>query len=83
MSYRGVLPADGDRLVFYATPPGGSIGIYLSASGRVTRLLGIGDPVIGSTVTGFALNPVSINRRGQPAIRLELADGRQAIVRAG
>ncbi|MCC6677322.1 MAG: hypothetical protein IT436_09270 [Phycisphaerales bacterium] len=45
-------------------------------------LLEIGGPLLGSTITEFALNPVSINSAGRLAIRLRLADGRQAIVRA-
>jgi hypothetical protein len=35
-----------------------------------------------ATVVDFALNPVSINERGQMAIRVALEDGRQLILRA-
>ena len=35
-----------------------------------------------ATVVDFALNPVSVNERGQMAIRVALADGRQFILRA-
>jgi hypothetical protein len=71
-SYRGVLAHEGG-FVFYATPPGGAIGIY-DGAGR--RLLGVDDEI-----AAFVLNPVSINRSGQLAIRLELTDGTGAIAR--
>jgi hypothetical protein len=65
--------------VFYvATPPGGSLGVYAGKQ----RILGGGDELSGSTVTELAANPVSINARGQVAIRVRLADDRQLIVRA-
>lgn len=81
-SCRGVLLGDTGAVVFYATPPGGTIGIYGGPHPGEQRVLGIGDPVYGSTVAGFVLNPVSMNESGHLALRLELADGRQAIVRA-
>jgi hypothetical protein len=45
------------------------------------RVLGVGDRLHGATVVDFALNPVSVNARGQLAIRVALDDGRQFIVR--
>ena len=71
-SYRGVLAFDGG-FVFYATPRGGALGIY---DQDARRLLGIDDEI-----AAFVLNPVSIDRAGQLAVRLELAGGDQAIAR--
>jgi hypothetical protein len=79
-SIRGTLCTNAGELVFYATPRGGDIGIYRGPGAE--RILAVGDALLGSTVTLFVLNPVSINERGQLAIRVELADGRQAVVRA-
>jgi hypothetical protein len=70
------------RVVFYATPRGGAHGIFSGPDPTRDRVLAIGDPTLGSTLTDFALNPVSINAHGQLALRVELADGRQAILRA-
>lgn len=81
-SFRGALVDDGGAVVFYATPRGGRLGIYSGADPVADRVLGIGDALAGATVAGFVLNPVSINARGQLAIRVELDDGRQLIVRA-
>lgn len=77
-SIRGVLIYEKGEFVIYATPPKGTLGIYR----RETRILGIGDEMFGSVVSEFALNPVSINRRGQIAIRIKLIDDRQFILRA-
>lgn len=77
-SIRGALINEAGDLVVYATPPEGTLGIYR----RETRILGIGDDLFGSAVSEFALNPVSINRRGQLAIRIKLVDNRQFILRA-
>lgn len=80
-SFRGALVNDRGDLVFYATPPGGTLGIYRGPDPAADRLLAIGDPLLGSTISAFALNPVSMNRAAQLAVRVELASGGQAIVR--
>ena len=81
-SFRGVLINNaygkGGPLVFYATPVGGTLGVYVGRE----LLLGIGSGFMGSRVTEFALNPVSMNEVGQLAIRVKLEDGRQAVLRA-
>ena len=78
-SLRGVLVA-GSHTVFYATPVGGSLGVYV---GRETpqRIAGLGDPAFGSGIADLALNPVSIHRAGWLAMRLALEDGTERIVR--
>lgn len=80
-SFRGALIDDAGRIVFYATPPGGTLGVYtLNAAGPM-RLIGLGEAFVNCPLTELALNPVSINNAGQIALRLRLADGRQFIVR--
>jgi hypothetical protein len=79
---RGALVNRSGALVYYATPPGGAMSIYAGPDPVADRVLSIGDPMLGSRIAAFVLNPVSINERGQLAIRVELADGRQAIARA-
>lgn len=75
-SYRGVLLHD-EGFVHFGTPAGGTMGVYLGDE----RVLGMGDSFAESTISEFALNPVSINGRGQIAARVKLEDGRQMIVR--
>ena len=77
-SFRGALIDDNENVVFYATPTGGSLGIYNSKG----RVLGLGDPFQGSVVIDFALNPVSMNRLGDFVFRLTLEDARQMIVKS-
>jgi hypothetical protein len=77
-SIRGALVADDERVVFFATPAGGSLGIYELGGGC---LLALGDRRFGSEVVDFALNSVSISAAGLLAIRVALADGRQVIAR--
>lgn len=81
-SFRGVLLNDAGDLVFYATPRGGTMGVFTGPDPVVDRVLSVGSPLFGSPVVDFALNPVSINRAGQIAIRVALEDQRQFIVRA-
>ncbi len=80
-SFRGALISDSGTVFFYATPPGGQLGIYAGPDPRADAVLSIGDPLFGSTVVELALNPVSINERGQLAIRIRLASSQQWIVR--
>jgi hypothetical protein len=81
-SFRGALLDAGGAVVFYATPRGAQLGIFSGPDPVRDRILAVGDPLDGSSVTAFVLNPVSINRRGQLAIRIELASGEQRIIRA-
>lgn len=77
---RGALINADGLVVFYATPPGGELGIY--RSGIDHALLELGGSFEGSTVMDFALNPVSVNEAGQIAVRVKVADGREFIVQA-
>jgi hypothetical protein len=69
-------------LVFFATPVERSLGVFCGKDPLADRIVAIGDPLFGSTVADFALNPVSLNDLGQLAIRIKLADDRQFIIRA-
>ena len=81
-SFRGALINSADELVFYATPIDRQLGIYTGPDLPSDCLLEVGGRLFGSTVAGFALNPVSINGSGQLAIRVVLESGRQLILRA-
>lgn len=91
-SFRGALIDNAGTVIFYATPRAGRLGVYArlgvhaildarAAAAPVVRLLSMGDSLLGSAIVDFALNPVSMNQLGQLAIRVELASGKQAIVR--
>lgn len=80
-SLRGALLDARGYLVFYATPSGGQLGVYAGPDPQRDRILGVGDPWAGSTVAEFALNPVSIDAEGRLALRVLLADGREAVLR--
>lgn len=81
-SFRGVNLNNAGRVVFYATPRGGTLGVFSGPDPRRNGVLAMGSPLFGSTISEFALNPVSINDVGQMAIRVRLADHRQFILRA-
>ncbi len=80
-SYRGILLNSAGPVVFYGTPAGGRLGIYSGPDPARHRIVGLGDPLLGSTVTDFALNPVSVNERGQFAVRVALQNGQQWVLR--
>lgn len=85
-SLRGALINQAGPVAFFATPPGGELGIYRfarTAQNAPARVLAVGDALLNSHVAGFALNPVSCNQAGQLALRVALADGQQLILRAG
>jgi hypothetical protein len=64
-------------VVFEAVGSGG-LGIY----DRGQRVIGVGDPLFGSMVTGLEFFRDGLNDRGQIAFSADLADGRSVIVRA-
>ncbi len=81
-SFRGALIDGTDAVIRIATPRDGNLGLFAGPDPHADRILAVGDPLLGSTVTELAANPVSINVSGQLAIRASLADGRQLILRA-
>lgn len=75
---RGVLINTSGVVVFYATPVGGDLGVYRPGSPEPEFRMN-GD-LFGSPIVDFALNPVSVNERGQFAVRVKLEDERQFIL---
>src|ERR1035438_696352 len=80
-SFRGALINRAGLAAFYATPGGGRLGVFSGPDPVADRIICLGDPLWGSTVADFALNPVSVNEAAQLAVRVSLANGRQAILR--
>ncbi|MBU50633.1 MAG: hypothetical protein CL920_18295 [Deltaproteobacteria bacterium] len=80
-SVRGGLIAEEDQIVYFATPKGGTLGMYVERSSQPSPIIAFGDELYGSTITGFALNPVSINQYGQCAFRVQLANQHEYIFR--
>jgi hypothetical protein len=58
------------------------LGLFAGPDREADRILALGDPLLGSTVTELASNPVSVNAASQVTIRARLTDGRQLILRA-
>ncbi len=81
-SFRGVLLNNAGRMIFYATPRGGELGVFTGRDPLNDCLLSVGASLFGSTIVEFALNPVSMNDVGQVAIRVKLANERQIVLRA-
>jgi hypothetical protein len=67
---------DAGRVVHVSTPRGGQPGAYAGSS----RLVGLGDDLLGSTVVDLAFNQASFSRVGDLAVRVKLADGRGFIL---
>lgn len=81
-SFRGVLINNAGKVIFYATPRGGELGVFSGPDPLRDCLLALGGSHFGSTIVDFALNPVSMNDLGQIAMRVKLANDMQFIVRA-
>ena len=79
---RGALITNAGEVVIIATPRGGSLGLFAGRDPGADRIVAVGDPLLDSTVTELAANPVSVNTVGQVAIRATLADGTQVILRS-
>jgi hypothetical protein len=81
-SFRGVLLNNVGRVIFFATPRGGNLGVFTGRDPLGDSILSLGAPLFGSTIVDFALNPVSINDVDQIAIRVKLANDMQYVLRA-
>jgi hypothetical protein len=79
VAYRGALLDGSGKIVVFATPEGGTLGIYRQHD--ADPLLHVSQCVGATTIEEFALNSVSINRAGQLAVRVLLENGRQLVAR--
>ena len=71
---------DSGTLAFVGDLTAGGRAIYLrSSDGTLTRIIGNGDALDGSTITGLTFPFASINDAGQIAFAASLADGRQGV----
>lgn len=80
-SLRGALVSSRGTVVVIGTRRAGSMGVH-TGLGAADRVLCLGDPLFGSSIADFALNPVSMNSLDQLAIRVRLADSRELILRS-
>jgi hypothetical protein len=79
------LNIDG-QVVFAANLTAGGSGIFSVRDGVVEEIIGAGDSLFGSTVASFPAVPFApvggLNNEGEVAFVVNLADGREVIVRA-
>jgi hypothetical protein len=80
-SFRGALITDAGNVVIAATPRHGRLGLFAGFDPAADRIVGLEDPLLGSTVAEFAANPVSVSAAGHVAVRATLTDRRQLILR--
>ncbi len=80
-SFRGALPLGADGVARLATPLGGFLGLFSGPDPVRDRIVEIGEPLLGSVVTDLAANPVSTSAAGHLAVRVAVADGREAVLR--
>ena len=71
-----------DQIAFFASLDSGVSGIFLGPDSSSDKVIGFGDALDGSEVTGLAFANSSLNDSGQVAFWASLADGRRGIFRA-
>ncbi len=81
-AFRSAYVANDGRFLAVGVTAGGNMGLYTGVGDGIGRIIGIGDTLLGVPVVEMALNPVSVNAGLQAAIRVLLADARQAILLA-
>jgi hypothetical protein len=75
------INADG-TVFFMATLPGNINGIFYGSNPVTNRLIAVGDPLFGSTVTALNIGSFGLNDLGQLAFYYNLADGRNGLALA-
>lgn len=72
--------ANNGTLLFVAQEGTQSVGIYLrSTEGVISRVVGTGDALAGSTALGVTTSATGLNESGQVAFMAKLADGRYGV----
>ncbi|HUR54980.1 MAG TPA: choice-of-anchor tandem repeat NxxGxxAF-containing protein, partial [Gemmataceae bacterium] len=67
------------RVAFTANLTAGGRGLFVGPDPVADRVVMLGDPLFGSTVTGLAIGPRAFNDAGQLAFYATLADGREGV----
>lgn len=66
-------------VAFVAGLDAGGYGIFIGDGTDMIEVIGTGDALFGSTVTGFGISPTSLNDSGQVAFAYGLANGTTGI----
>ena len=66
-------------VAFYAGLDAGGYGVFTGDGIDTNKVIGTGDALFGSTVTGFAISPTSLNASGQVAFAYGLTNGTTGI----
>jgi hypothetical protein len=72
----------GGDVFFQAVRPGNLTGIFFGSDPMSDRLISVGDPLFGSTVTAVNIGSFGLNDLGQLAFFYNLADGRNGLALA-
>ena len=67
------------NVAFVAGLDAGGGGLFIGDGTATSEVIGVGDALFGSTVTGFAISPTSLNDSGQVAFAYGLANGTTGI----
>ena len=70
---------DSGTVAFVAGLDAGGYGIFIGDGTFTREVIGTGDALFGSTVTGFSISPTSLNDLGQVAFAYGLANGTAGI----
>ena len=70
---------DSGTVAFLASLDGGGFGIYTGDGRSPAEVIGSGDALFGSTITGLSISPTSLNDPGQVAFYYTLANGTTGI----
>ena len=73
---------DAGTVAFLADLRAGGSGLFTGSDPVADRIIGTGDALFGSVVTGLSFYRDGLNNNGELAFRATLADGRQVIARA-
>jgi hypothetical protein len=73
---------DAGTVGFFANLSTGGFGLFTGPDPVADRIIGSGDVLLGSTVTGLSFSAEGLNNNGQVAFSATLADGRRVLVRA-
>ena len=67
------------NVAFVANLDAGGGGLYIGDGTATSEVIGVGDALFGSTITGFLISPTSLNDSGQVAFVYGLANGTTGI----
>ncbi|MFN8670936.1 MAG: choice-of-anchor tandem repeat NxxGxxAF-containing protein [Candidatus Sericytochromatia bacterium] len=79
-SFRGALINNNRNIIFYATTKNEGLGVFAYNNNEIIKIISFEEKLFNAPVIDFALNPVSLNDKGEIVLRIKDSNNIHSII---